>query len=203
MTMKQESDYSLAQLEDWVSDAMDSGATPQEIYGTIIDVVLKNLRYHKACVTQGKDLYEMLVGNDELPEDYDEFENPNPKQDNVIRIETFRNDGSDRSRREFDKFWNESDFKLNSPDLVQSTYTVPETEITGNVNINTIDEIDRITGEVAFPKTLDSYHAMEQDPYTASLSYQEMVDKGYEMTDDGFWIPKDKKEKDLVPEDGC
>ena len=201
--MKQESDYSLAQLEDWVSDAMDSGATPQEIYGTILDVVLKNLRYHKACVTQGKDLYEMLVGNDELPEDYDEFENPNPKQDNVIRIETFRNDDSDRSRREFDKFWNESDFKLNSPDLVQSTYTVPETEITGNVNINTIDEIDRITGEVAFPKTLDSYHAMEQDPYTASLSYQEMVDKGYEMTDDGFWIPKDKKEEDLVPEDGC
>ena len=201
--MKQGSDYSLAQLEDWVNDAMDSGATPQEIYGTIIDVVLKNLRYHKACVTQGKDLYEMLVGNDELPEDYDEFENPNPKQDNVIRIETFRNDGSDRSRREFDKFWNESDFKLNSPDLVQSTYTVPETEITGNVNINTIDEIDRITGEVAFPKTLDSYHAMEQDPYTASLSYQEMIDKGYEMTDDGFWIPKDKKEEDLVPEDGC
>jgi len=201
--MKQESDYSLAQLEDWVSDAMDSGATPQEIYGTILDVVLKNLRYHKACLRQGKDLYEMLVGNDELPEDYDEFENPNPKQDNVIRIETFRNDGSDRSRREFDKFWNESDFKLNSPDLVQSTYTVPETEITGNVNIDTIDEIDRITGEVAFPKTLDSYHAMEQDTYTASLSYQEMIDKGYEMTDDGFWIPKDKKEEDLVPEDGC
>ena len=107
--MKQESDYSLAQLEDWVSDAMDSGATPQEIYGTILDVVLKNLRYHKACLRQGKDLYEMLVGNDELPEDYDEFENPNPKQDNVISIETFLNDGSDRSRREFDKFWNDSD----------------------------------------------------------------------------------------------
>ena len=201
--MKQESDYSLAQLEDWVSDAMDSGATPQEIYGTILDVVLKNLRYHKACVTQGKDLYEMLVGNDELPEDYDEFENPNPKQDNVIRIETFRNDSSDRSRREFDKFWNESDFVLNSPDLVQSTYTVPETEIDEDITINTIDEIDRITGEVAFPKTLDSYHAMEQDTYTASLSYQEMIDKGYEMTGDGFWIPKDKKEEDLVPEDGC
>ena len=30
-----------------------------------------------------------------------------------------------------------------------------------------------------------------------------MIDKGYEMTDDGFWIPKDKKEEDLVPEDGC
>jgi len=201
--MKQESDYSLAQLEDWVSDAMDSGATPQEIYGTILDVVLKNLRYHKACLRQGKDLYEMLVGNDELPEDYDEFENPNPKQDNVISIKSFMNDGSPRSVREFSKFWEEGDFKLDSPDLVQSTYTVPETEITGNVDINTIDEIDRITGEVAFPKTLDSYHAMEQDPHTASLSYQEMVDKGYEMTGDGFWIPKDKEDKDLVPEDGC
>ena len=201
--MKQESDYSLAQLEDWVSDAMDSGATPQEIYGTILDVVLKNLKYHKACLSQAKDLYEMLVGNDELPENYDEFENPNHKQDNVISIETFLNDGSDRSRREFDKFWNDSDFELNSPDLIQSTYTVPETEITGNVDINTIDEIDRITGEVAFPKTLDSYHAMEQDPHTASLSYQEMIDKGYEMTGDGFWVPKEKEDKDLVPEDGC
>ena len=201
--MKQESDYSLAQLEDWVRDAMDSGATPQEIYGTILDVVLKNLRYHKACLRQGKDLYEMLVGNDELPEDYDDFENPNPKQNNVISIETFLNDGSDRSRREFDKFWNDSDFELNSPDLIQSTYTVPDKEITEDVNINTIDEIDRITGEVAFPKTLDSYHAMEQDPHTASLSYQEMIDKGYEMTGDGFWVPKEKEDKDLVPEDGC
>ena len=44
---------------------------------------------------------------------------------------------------------------------------------------------------------------MEQDPHTASLSYQEMIDKGYEMTGDGFWIPKDKKDEDLVPEDGC
>ena len=111
-------DYSLSQLEEWVSDSMDSGATPHEIYGTIVDTVYKNVRYHKSCLHEGQQLYNMFVGVDLLPEDYDDFENPNPRQDNVVRMETFRNDGSDRSNKEFSKFWEQSDFELTSDALL-------------------------------------------------------------------------------------
>ena len=52
--------YSLAELEVWVSDAMESGATPEEIYDTIVSVVKKNVRYHKACYRDGKELFELL-----------------------------------------------------------------------------------------------------------------------------------------------
>ena len=32
--------YSLAELEVWIGDAMESGATPEEIYDTMVDLSL-------------------------------------------------------------------------------------------------------------------------------------------------------------------
>ena len=122
-------DYSLTQLEEWVGDCMDSGATPHEIYGTIVDTVYKNVSYHKACLKEGQQLYGMLVGNDLLPEDYDHFENPNPRQDNVIKIEEFRNDGSPESMAEFQKFWESSDFELTSDALTSTGYIAPKLDV--------------------------------------------------------------------------
>ena len=52
--------YSLAELEVWISDSMESGATPEEIYDTIVSVVKKNVRFHKACYRDGKELFELL-----------------------------------------------------------------------------------------------------------------------------------------------
>ena len=46
----------------------------------------------------------------------------------------------------------------------------------------------------SYPRTLDSYHAMEQDPHTAQKSYQDMIDAGWEMTGDGFWVKDDVNE---------
>ena len=43
----------------------------------------------------------------------------------------------------------------------------------------------------SYPRTLDSYHAMEQDPYTSQKSHQDMIDAGWEMTGDGFWVKDD------------
>ena len=46
----------------------------------------------------------------------------------------------------------------------------------------------------SYPRTLDSYHAMEQDPHTAQKSHQDMIDAGWEMTGDGFWVKDDVNE---------
>ena len=140
MTMPSESEkaknYSLAELEVWIGDAMESGATPEEIYDTMVDVVTKNIKYHKACYRDGKELFELLSNRPYL---------------DVVTDETVA-----ETREQLNLRWNEdppidlSKFKLDSKAL----------------------------------------HDMEDKP-----SYQDMIDAGYIMTDDGFWIDKDKDDE--------
>ena len=124
--------YSLAELEVWISDSMESGATPEEIYDTIVSVVKKNVRFHKACYRDGKELFELLSNRPYL---------------DVVTDDTVA-----ETREQLNLRWNEEPpidmrrFKLDSKEL----------------------------------------HDMEDKP-----SYQEMIDAGYIMTDDGIWIDKD------------
>ena len=136
MTMPSESEkaknYSLAELEVWIGDAMESCATPEEIYETIVDVVTKNIKYHKACYRDGKELFELLSNRPYL---------------DVITDDTVA-----ETREQLNLRWNEEPpidmrrFKLDS----------------------------------------EALNNMEDKP-----SYQDMIDAGYIMTDDGFWIDKD------------
>ena len=139
MTMPSESEkaknYSLAELEVWIGDAMESGATPEEIYETIVDVVTKNIKYHKACYRDGKELFELLSNRPYL---------------DVVTDETVA-----ETREQLSMMWDDessidmSKFKLDSAAL----------------------------------------HDVEDKP-----SYQQMIDAGYIMTDDGFWLPKPNSE---------
>ena len=56
--------YSLQQLDNWVSDAMNcEDLTPQDIYDTIIKCVDDNLEYHKKYLTKSVELLSLLKGN--------------------------------------------------------------------------------------------------------------------------------------------
>ena len=56
--------YSLEQLDNWVSDAMNcEDLTPQDIYDTIIKCVDDNLEYHKKYLTKSVELLSLLKGN--------------------------------------------------------------------------------------------------------------------------------------------
>ena len=136
MTMPSESEkaknYSLAELEVWISDAMESGAMPEEIYDTIVSIVTKNIKYHKACYRDGKELFELLSNRPYL---------------DVVSDDTVA-----ETREQLQLRWDEpaqdidlSKFKLDSSAL----------------------------------------HDMEDKP-----SYQQMIDAGYIMSADGFWLPK-------------
>ena len=127
--------YSLAELEVWISDSMESGATPEEIYDTIVRVVKKNVRFHKACYRDGKELFELLS--------------------NRPYLDTVSDDTVAETREQLSMMWDDessidmSKFKLDSAAL----------------------------------------HDVEDKP-----SYQQMIDAGYIMTDDGFWLPKPNSE---------
>ena len=136
MTMPSESEkaknYSLAELEVWISDAMESGAMPEEIYDTIVSIVTKNIKYHKACYRDGKELFELLSNRPYL---------------DVITDDTVA-----ETREQLNLRWNEE------PPIDMSKFKLDSKEL----------------------------HDMEDKP-----SYQEMIDAGYIMTDDGIWIDKD------------
>ena len=127
--------YSLAELEVWISDSMESGATPEEIYDTIVSVVKKNVRFHKACYRDGKELFELLS--------------------NRPYLDTVSDDSVAETREQLSMMWDDessidmSKFKLDSAAL----------------------------------------HDVEDKP-----SYQQMIDAGYIMSDDGFWLPKPNNE---------
>ena len=128
--------YSLAELEVWVSDAMESGATPEEIYDTIVSVVKKTVRYHKACYRDGKELFEMLS--------------------NRPYLDTVTDDTVAETREQLSMMWEDD-----ADDIDISKFKLDSTAL----------------------------HDVEDKP-----SYQQMIDAGYIMSDDGFWLPKPNSE---------
>ena len=55
--------YSLAMLEEWIEDALNSDATPQEIYDTIVHTIQRSANYHRACLNHSAKLLSLLEDN--------------------------------------------------------------------------------------------------------------------------------------------
>ena len=63
MTEKSEYNYSLLNLQESLREVMEGEYTPQEIHGTIVNSVKKNMRYYKACYNDSVKLLALLRGN--------------------------------------------------------------------------------------------------------------------------------------------
>ena len=57
--------YSLEKLQEWVHDAMNSGASPHEIYSAIREAVRDDYYYHKDCISRAGELLALLNDNGE------------------------------------------------------------------------------------------------------------------------------------------
>jgi len=55
--------YSLENLENWLHDAMESGATPQEIYDVVIGVVKESYYHHKHHAGYAYDLLNKFTNH--------------------------------------------------------------------------------------------------------------------------------------------
>ena len=77
--------YSLSSLNDWISDALNSEATPEEIYETIINCVERDLEYHEACAKQAKELLSLLKGH-KTPDFDDKITGSTHYKDDVINF---------------------------------------------------------------------------------------------------------------------
>ena len=63
MKMTDYKKYALGQVENFLYDAMSSGATPQEIYDVIKGVVKDNYYTYKKCASEAYELLALLNGN--------------------------------------------------------------------------------------------------------------------------------------------
>jgi len=116
--------YALSQVENFLHDAMSSGATPQEIYDVIKSVVQDNYYTYKKCASEAYELLGLLNGNG-------------------------------------------------------------EGHITGweDTSQYTVEELDSMCDKA------------EADEIVRTLTYQEAIDAGWEMSGEGIWMPPQKEDK--------
>ena len=80
--MKKYNHYSLDSLDEWIQDALNSDAQPEEIYDAIVTAIDDNIKYHEACTRASKRLL-MLVKRTNRRQSDDES--------NVIKLKTNKN----------------------------------------------------------------------------------------------------------------
>ena len=54
-------DYSLKNLDEWLNDSMQSGATPEMIYSQIMTTIEGNIEYDTSCLTQATQLKRLIA----------------------------------------------------------------------------------------------------------------------------------------------
>lgn len=187
--------YSLENLENWMYDAMSSAeASPQEIYDVIKGVVEENYYTYKHQASQAYELLALLNGNgkghieayDAVMREKEYYEPSMPpcghsdmealrytdeemdamcdnaaKQDKVVRWQLPVEEGTDCITGEQEYFITFPD------DLLEAANLKPGDDV---------EWVDRNDGSFLLRKT------------TQPKTYKEMVEAGYTMTADGFWI---------------
>ena len=102
--------YALGQVENFLYDAMSSGATPQEIYDVIKGVVEDNYYTYKKCASEAYELLALLNGNGEghikidreHSEHYYDYDRNKP-----VAKTCDKDDTSEECKKSWSDFWEE------------------------------------------------------------------------------------------------
>ncbi len=167
--------YSLKQLENWIHDALScADATPQEIYDVIKKVVEENYCTHKVHTERCYELLALLNGNGKghIPA-YDEYVNKKRA-----------------SKKSNSDFWEEHYYPEEVGDNGMRPWGHSDMEYL-------VSNSDQFTTKSYTKEELDAMWSTpeEKKKTVPDMAYQEAIDSGWTMTDDGFWIPPQKEDK--------
>jgi bifunctional DNA-binding transcriptional regulator/antitoxin component of YhaV-PrlF toxin-antitoxin module len=196
--------YSLGQVENFLYDAMSTDATPQEIYDVIKGVVEDNYYTYKQQTAKAYELLALLNGNGKGHiEGWDAWEETHYPEE--VKDDCMPPWG--HSDMEALKYTDEEldamcaaatsakKGKVNKWILpVDDDYniTFPEDllEQTGWKEGDILEWIDQGDGSFKMIKKEKKEHPswVKGNELSRVKTYQEMIDDGWEMTDDGFWI---------------
>jgi hypothetical protein len=189
--------YSLEHLENWMHDAMSAAeATPQEIYDVIKGVVEENYYTYKHQTSQAYELLALLNGNGKghLTCDKDDSSPECKGAWNNFWEEEVKDDGmrpwghSDLeyliANKDKVKKWILPVEEVENGDTGEQEYfiTFPD-DLLEAANLTEGDQVEWVDNE-------DGTYTLKKkgNEFARVKTYQEMIDDGWTMTDDGFWI---------------
>ena len=174
--------YALGQLENFLYDAMSAEATPQEIYDTIRDTVQDNLNVYTKSADQARELLSLLNGH--RPVDFGGWEIELQYTDKEIEEMCAAAEVKDKVKK-----WvlpveeDGDDCVITFPDDLLEAADLEEGD-----QIEWIDQGDGsyLMKKVEKKETHESW--VKDNELSRVKTHQEMIDDGWTMTDDGFWI---------------
>ena len=169
--------YSLEQLDNWVNDALNcEDLTPQDIYDTVIKCVDESIEYHKKYLTKSIELLSLLKGH------------------RPVNFEVTEEDWED--------FWNEQteiSQHYSEEDLNAMCDAAADKEKCREYNLREAEyynkraqlDLQEVNKQLAIAREIDA-QSVKADGYSTSernpKTYDQMIEEGWQMTDDGFWI---------------
>ena len=170
--------YSLEKLQEWVHDAMNSDASPHEIYSAIREAVREEYYYHKDCISRASGLLELLSGH--RPVKSDDSKKWDAWEENYYPEEYYTNVQPSATQRDIDKVkkWvlPVEETKNADTDEIEYFVSFPD-DLLEAANLKEGDQVEWIDQG-------DGSYLIKKVPMT----YDEMVAAGWTMTADGFWI---------------
>jgi len=200
--------YSLEQLENWVHDAVNGDASPQEIYDLIKGVVDEQYHYHKHHTGRCYELLALLNGNGKghIPA-YDEYLE---KKENLV---CDKDNPSPECKKSWTSFWEEHYYPEEVKDDGMRPWGHSDLEYgIANQKKDKVTkwqlpiEVDGPSAEyfVTFPDDLLEAANLEEGDQIEwvdqgdgsyllkkiekQMTYDETIAAGWTMTADGFWI---------------
>ena len=189
--------YSLSKLEEWMHDSMSCDeTTPQEIYDVIKGVVEENYYTYKHQASQAYELLALLNGNGKGHiEEYDsvmrekEYYEPSMPPWGHSDMEALSQQKEDKVVK-----WQLPVDKIENGDTGEEEYfiTFPD-DLLERANLNPGDEVEGHDQDDGSFKLIKK-EKKEQPSWVRGnelakvKTYQEMIDDGWIMTDDGFWV---------------
>jgi len=206
--------YSLGQVENFLYDAMSTEATPQEIYDVIKGVVQDNYYTYKVQAEKAYELLALLNGNGkEHIKAYDDYlekkenlvcdkEDPSPEckgaWNDFWEEHYYPEEGLQYTEEELNAMCDAAE----KADKVKKWILPVEMEPSGEyfitfpddlleaANLKEGDEVEWIDqGDGSYKMIKVKQPSWVKGNELAKVkTYQEMIEDGWELTDDGFWI---------------
>ena len=156
--------YSLEQLDNWVNDALNcEDLTPQDIYDTIIKCVDESVEYHKKYLNKSIELLSLLKGN------------------RSVNLET--------TQRDWNDFWEENYYPEEHKQYTEEEMNAMCERAATENDKDKCREYNLREAEYYNKRAeLDAQHSKYYYDTGRNKTYDEMINDGWSMTDDGFWI---------------
>ena len=189
-------DYSLEKLQEWIHDAMNSDASPHEIYSAIRETVREDYQYHKDAASRALGLLELLSGHRPVADNskydaWEEYYYPEEYKESVNldkELEEIRKQGGydwtpEPAKKKWvlpvEQFAGSEEYLISFPDDLLEAANLKEGD--------EVEWVDQGDGSYLLKKVENSSWVKGSEE-SKHKTYQEMVADGWSMTDDGFWI---------------